>query len=53
MRDRRKRQIKRHRPIRYTRFVDFYGREVVMVSRIGEAPEVKHLTGKKGRRSVA
>ena len=49
MRGKRKRQVKRDRPIRYRRFVDGYGREVVMVSRVGDPPEVKNLTGKKGR----
>lgn len=49
MREKRKRQAKRDRPIRYARFVTIYGEEVVMASRVGEAPEIKKLTGKKGR----
>lgn len=50
MRQKRKRQVKRHRPVRYRRSKDIYGVEYVLISRTGEAPRVKDLTGKKGRR---
>jgi hypothetical protein len=49
MRAKRRRQVKRNRPIGYRRGRDIYGREYVLVARRGEAPEVRELTGKKGR----
>ena len=49
MRVKRKRQVKRWRPIQYRRGRDIYGREYVLVARRGAPPEVRELTGKKGR----
>ncbi len=48
MRAKRKRQVKRWRPIHYRRGRDIYGVEYVMVSRAGAAPQIRDLTGKKG-----
>jgi hypothetical protein len=49
MRAKRKRQVTRHRPVSYRRGRDIYGVEYVLVGRTAEAPQVKALTGKKGR----